>query len=281
MAPFYGKYRGKVAGTLDPLNLARIQVSVPAVLGDGRASWAMPCAPFAGRKVGFLAIPPVGANVWVEFEGGDPDYPIWSGGFWGPGEAPMTPTNDGMVICALGGITLTLGGLKPGDGLSVEITTPVAAVPLSLTMNAQGITLKHGATVSLSLSDEGVELRNTEGASLKLELEALTLDVAPLKLSLSKASPALKLENGATSLALTADAAELKQGAAALKLGAAGAELAQGASKLTVGSQGVELKAGAAKASVAAASVELSNGAASVKLSPATVNINNGALEVM
>ena len=48
----------------------------------------MPCAPFAGSGVGFFALPPVGANVWVEFEGGDPDYPIWSGCFWGAGEVP-------------------------------------------------------------------------------------------------------------------------------------------------------------------------------------------------
>ena len=71
--------------------LGRVQVSVPAVLGDGRLSWAMPCVPYAGSQVGFFAIPPVGANVWVEFEGGDPDYPIWSGCFWGTGEVPATP----------------------------------------------------------------------------------------------------------------------------------------------------------------------------------------------
>jgi hypothetical protein len=42
----------------------------------------LPCTPYARPNVGFYAIPPIGANVWIEFEGGDPSYPIWSGGFW-------------------------------------------------------------------------------------------------------------------------------------------------------------------------------------------------------
>lgn len=85
MKRYYGKYRGKVENNIDPMQLGRIQVSAPAVLGDGTLSWAMPCTPYAGSGVGFFAIPPVGANVWVEFEGGDPDYPIWAGCFWGTG----------------------------------------------------------------------------------------------------------------------------------------------------------------------------------------------------
>ncbi len=69
----------------------RIQVSAPAVLGGTHARWAMPCVPYAGPGVGLFAIPPVGANVWVEFEGGDLDYPIWTGCFWGIGEVPAVP----------------------------------------------------------------------------------------------------------------------------------------------------------------------------------------------
>nr|HMP43165.1 phage baseplate assembly protein V [Roseiflexaceae bacterium] len=88
MSQFFGKYRGKVEQNVDPLQIGRVQVRVPAVLGEGRMSWAMPCVPYAGPGVGMFAIPPVGASVWVEFEGGDPDYPIWSGCFWERGDAP-------------------------------------------------------------------------------------------------------------------------------------------------------------------------------------------------
>jgi uncharacterized protein involved in type VI secretion and phage assembly len=52
----------------------------------------MPCAPYAGNGVGLFALPPVGAGVWVEFEGGDLDYPIWSGCFWADGE--ISPASD-------------------------------------------------------------------------------------------------------------------------------------------------------------------------------------------
>ena len=83
MTAFFGKYRGTVVNNLDPMQRGRVQVSVPAVLGSGRLSWAEPCVPYAGDQVGLFAVPPVGANVWVEFEAGDPDHPILAGCFWG------------------------------------------------------------------------------------------------------------------------------------------------------------------------------------------------------
>jgi uncharacterized protein involved in type VI secretion and phage assembly len=81
MAHFYGKYRGQVANNMDPMQLGRIQVFVPAADGT-TTNWALPCAPYAAPEVGFLLLPPIGAPVWIEFEAGDPDYPIWSGCFW-------------------------------------------------------------------------------------------------------------------------------------------------------------------------------------------------------
>ena len=45
----------------------------------------MPCVPIAGKQMGVFVVPQIGAGVWVEFEQGDPDYPIWIGGFWGIG----------------------------------------------------------------------------------------------------------------------------------------------------------------------------------------------------
>jgi uncharacterized protein involved in type VI secretion and phage assembly len=91
MTQFFGKYRGQVANNIDPMLLGRIQVKVPAVLGDGDLSWAMPCVPYAGASVGLFLVPPVGANVWVEFEAGDTDYPISSGCFWGVGRCLRNP----------------------------------------------------------------------------------------------------------------------------------------------------------------------------------------------
>lgn len=143
---FYGKYRGKVEQNIDPMQQGRIQVSCPAVLGDGSLSWAMPCAPFAGNGVGFFAIPPTGANVWVEFEGGDPDYPIWSGGFWGPGEAPASPALAEMKVLKTGTGTITINDLPGAGGITIETTTGM----------------------KISLTALGLEITNGQGAAIKL-----------------------------------------------------------------------------------------------------------------
>jgi len=85
---FYGKYRGTVTNNVDPLMLGRVQVECPAVFGDGRQNWAMPCTPYAGDGVGLFLVPPNDASVWVEFEGGDPRTPIVGGCFWEVGQVP-------------------------------------------------------------------------------------------------------------------------------------------------------------------------------------------------
>ncbi len=164
MRQFFGKYRGKVVNNIDPMQLGRVQVSVPAVLGDGQMSWAMPCAPFAGPGVGFFAVPPVGANVWVEFEGGDPDYPIWSGGFWGVGEVPAQPAIAQLKVLKTDGITLTLSDLPGAGGFTLEVGPPVVPVPLKLVCNASGIELSNSAAtikmtpVSVSINNGALEV---------------------------------------------------------------------------------------------------------------------------
>jgi hypothetical protein len=87
---FYGKYRGQVMDNLDPENRGRLLVNVPDVMGLLISGWAMPCAPMAGFQSGTYIVPQIGAGVWVEFEGGNDDFPIWVGGYWGIGEAPAT-----------------------------------------------------------------------------------------------------------------------------------------------------------------------------------------------
>lgn len=90
---YFGKYRGKVVNNIDPLFMGRLLVEV--VLTDTVVStWAMPCVPYAGPEVGFYAMPPLDGNIWVEFEGGDPNFPIWVGCFWDEGEIPPVVYED-------------------------------------------------------------------------------------------------------------------------------------------------------------------------------------------
>ncbi|RMH81596.1 MAG: baseplate assembly protein [Calditrichaeota bacterium] len=144
MKQFFGKYRGKVENNLDPLQIGRIQVSVPAVLGEGRLSWAMPCVPYAGSGVGFFMIPPVGANVWVEFEGGNPDYPIWTGCFWGTGEVPASPAVAEIKIIKTDAITLSLSELPGAGGFTLEVNPPIATPGIKITANATGVEISNG-----------------------------------------------------------------------------------------------------------------------------------------
>jgi len=83
----YGKFRATVADNNDPTNRGRIKVTIPAVLADLQV-WAMPCFPYSGNGAGHYMIPEAGAGVWVEFEAGDPSFPIWTGGFWADNELP-------------------------------------------------------------------------------------------------------------------------------------------------------------------------------------------------
>ena len=101
---FYGKYRGFVVNTEDPKRLGRVRLQVPSVLGrEVVTGWAMPCVPYGGQKnQGFLSIPEVGAGVWVEFEEGDLEFPIWVGTFWsepgGESEIPALNGADGKEL---------------------------------------------------------------------------------------------------------------------------------------------------------------------------------------
>ena len=95
---FFGKYRGKVIDTEDLLgHKGRIKVTVSSVLGS-EPVWAMPCVPYAGDGVGFYFIPPIGSGVWIEFEGGDPSFPIWSGCFWSDSQLPSDILTSDMRL---------------------------------------------------------------------------------------------------------------------------------------------------------------------------------------
>jgi hypothetical protein len=100
---YYGKYQGFVVENLDPQKRGRIRALVPEVLGDVVSGWAEPCFPYGGGgDFGAFSVPPVTRDgdafttgVWVEFRGGDPQFPIWVGTFFGaPGGAPEAPGDD-------------------------------------------------------------------------------------------------------------------------------------------------------------------------------------------
>ena len=155
-----GKYRGTVVNNIDPNGVGRIQVQVPDVLGDATSSWAMPCFPVAGPGMGEWAIPPNGAGVWVEFEQGDPSYPIWTGCWFGsatevPAAArPAIPTQHNIVLQTSGQRLIVLSD-EPGG---------------------KGITLRHPSGASIVIDDSGIHLDNGQGASITLSGPTVTIN---------------------------------------------------------------------------------------------------------
>jgi uncharacterized protein involved in type VI secretion and phage assembly len=113
---------------------------VPSVLGDSRLSWAMPCVPYAGSGVGFFMLPPVDARIWVEFENGDPDFPVWVGGFWDQSsDVPASPPLAQIKIIKTDTATFTLDDTPGAGGITIETTAGMKVV-----LNAQGIEIANG-----------------------------------------------------------------------------------------------------------------------------------------
>lgn len=122
---YFGKYRGTVLNNVDPEQRGRLQLQVPDVLGEMPSSWAMPCLPVAGPQNGLYVVPPIGAGVWVEFEHGDPDFPIWVGCWWGsavelpPLALASPPALQNFVMQTVGQNTLMLSDVPgPTGGIS-------------------------------------------------------------------------------------------------------------------------------------------------------------------
>lgn len=133
---YFGKYRGEVTDTADPTRRGRLKVRVPAVMGD-REVWAMPCVPYAGDRLGFFALPPVGTAVWCEFEGGEINQPIWAGCFWRDGEIEGSDAVEKVFFLKTPGVTIRVDN----DSGEVVIESSAGA---TITLSSGGIRLEAG-----------------------------------------------------------------------------------------------------------------------------------------
>ncbi len=149
---FYGKHRGSVINNIDPQGIGRLLVQVPDVTGVGISSWAMPCFPFTGRSSGWYALPQIGAGVWVEFEAGNPDYPIWTGCWYGasselPSAASAAPPILPSIVIASQALNVIELNDVPGTG---------------------GIILKCRTGAKIEITDLGITIDNGLGAKIEL-----------------------------------------------------------------------------------------------------------------
>jgi uncharacterized protein involved in type VI secretion and phage assembly len=158
---FYGKFRGIVLNNVDPEQLGRIQVIVPDVSNIIPTTWALPCVPIAGKQMGTYVVPQVGAGVWVEFEQGDPNYPIWVGGYWGvAAEVP----------------SLALAGVPGNPNIVLQSMLQNVIVVSDLPGPTGGIMLKSTTGASIIVNDTGIYIQNGKGASIVMTGPTVTIN---------------------------------------------------------------------------------------------------------
>jgi hypothetical protein len=158
---FYGKYRGTVINNIDPLQTGRLIVQVPDVSNLIPTTWAMPCFPMTGKQMGAYMIPQIGAGVWVEFEQGDADHPIWSGCWYGvAAEVPA----------------LAFAGIPASPNIVLQTMAQNSFVVSDLPGPTGGIMLKSATGASIIVNDTGIYIQNGKGASLVMVGPSVTIN---------------------------------------------------------------------------------------------------------
>ena len=155
---YFGKYQATVLQNQDPELRGRLMLTIPDVMGGIPSTWAEACVPLAGPTgppMGAYLVPPPGAGVWVEFEKGDPNLPVWVGCRWGSAsDIPMLalagiPGSPNIVFQTLGQQTLVISDAPPS--------------PLS-----GGIMLKSATNAMIVVNDSGIFISNGKGAMITM-----------------------------------------------------------------------------------------------------------------
>ena len=158
---YFGKYRGMVINNIDPMQMGRLMVLVPDLAGPLPSSWAMPCFPFTGKQMGAYMLPQIGAGVWVEFEQGDIDYPIWSGCWYGSvAEVPA----------------LALAGNPVSPNIVLQTGLQNSIIISDLPGPTGGIMLKSTTGATLIVNDTGIYIQNGKGAMLTMIGPTVTIN---------------------------------------------------------------------------------------------------------
>jgi len=158
---FYGVYRGTVVNNIDPLQIGRIMAMVPDVSGLTPTTWAMPCVPIAGKQMGTFMVPQIGSGIFVQFEGGDPDRPVYMGGWWG--DAAEVPA-------------LALAGVPGDPNIVIQTTLQNAIVVSDLPGPTGGIMLKSATGATIIVNDTGIFIQNGKGASIVMAGPSVTIN---------------------------------------------------------------------------------------------------------
>ena len=166
---YLGKFRGRVVDNNDPLHIGRVTAEVPDVLGNEPSTWALPCLPFTGPQSGQFVVPPPGAGVWVEFEQGDPSFPVWTGCWYGA-ETELPP--DARTAVQQNSPNKPVVVQTPGDHKLVMNDAP-----------EQGILLQAQGGAYIRITKEAVVIATGEGAEVILRGKEVTINKGQLTMA--------------------------------------------------------------------------------------------------
>ena len=145
---YYSFYRAWVYDRDDPENLQRLKLIIPQVSGNQAYDyWAFPKGVYYGKNHGSQLIPQKGDMVWVEFEGGRPEIPVWSQGHPSRKEMPNDEDlkdKDCTWFVTPQGFKVKFNDTKK----SITIETPFGS---KLHFNDQGVSVLNGDTANISL----------------------------------------------------------------------------------------------------------------------------------
>lgn len=136
MKQYFGKYKARVTDLNDPERRGRIRVQCPSVLGEGKSPWCEVCSPVAYDGGGDFCLPKIGDTVWVEFEEGNPNKPIWVGSWWSIGKTPVS------------------------DYSSADSTRIIEYLGSKIQMSSRGITISSGGS-TIEITDSGVYINGS------------------------------------------------------------------------------------------------------------------------
>jgi hypothetical protein len=191
---YYGKYRGKVVDNADQKQQGAVMVTVPDVFGPEVEVLARACMPY-----GHFYVPPPGADVWTEFEAGDPGYPLWVGAWYPEGTAPaespehrviQTPSGNTIEIVDTEGeerilvrhASNALVSIDPNG--SVLIANP-AGSQLHLDAENKTVTLDQQHGNQLAMDEQGTTLVNPDGTTINLVGDTVHISAAKVILDAS------------------------------------------------------------------------------------------------
>lgn len=192
---YFGKYRGFVADNEDPEQRGRLKLKVPTVLGEEVTGWALPCLPFGGlANQGLFLVPEPDSQIWVEFEEGNLDQPIWTGTFWQqsgdpPEEAAKTPPTT-RVLRTPSGHVLQFDDAEGEEQIRLHhsseaelLIDPEGSIVLTdkagskLTLDAAGntVVLEDSNGNTLTMSSSGTVIEDANGNKVEMASSGITV----------------------------------------------------------------------------------------------------------